>query len=246
MVGHDDCQGVNDRFHLVSCDKYLAKRPRFPTLFYDKWVPDWRDRWQSHFNLGLGIPYEHTYNDGVVTVCGNPFQQTVTQLINGTLSLFHLGSDDRCKRCLLKSCDNGDRCKIPVKFIGGSGLKVALQWWPDNGPCGKCGSHAKKLSVHLGRRPNCAMHYFGPFWDKIIDSWEHASVTDRNTTTFQWWLDQPGTCVCDWDLPCVIGTHLRLRTGTRCLERIATMFEEWIGDGGRPVQAGLNTSWKRG
>jgi len=40
VVAHDDCHGVNDRFHLVSCDKYLAKCPRFPTLFNDKGVPD--------------------------------------------------------------------------------------------------------------------------------------------------------------------------------------------------------------
>jgi len=144
VTGHDGCPGVDDRFHLVSCDRYLAKRPRFPALFNDKRVPEWRDWWQSHFNLRLGIPFEHRDNDSTVTVCGNPFQRTVTQLIDGTLSLFHLGSDDRCTRCLLKSCDKADRCKIPVKLVGGSGWKVALKWWPDNGPFGKCGSSAKR------------------------------------------------------------------------------------------------------
>jgi len=117
VPGHDGSPGAGDRFHLMSCDRYLAKRPRFPTLFNDKRVPKWRDWWQCHFNLGLGTLYEHQDNDGTVTVCGNPFQQTVTQLVNGTLSLFHLRSDDRCTRCLLKSCDMADRCKIPVKFI---------------------------------------------------------------------------------------------------------------------------------
>jgi len=87
VTGHDGCPGVDDRFHLVSCDRYLAKRPRFQTLFNDKRVPEWRDWWQSHFNLGLSIPTEHHDKDGVVTVCGNPFQQTVTQLINRTPSL---------------------------------------------------------------------------------------------------------------------------------------------------------------
>ena len=55
VIGHDDCRGKSDRFHLVSCDRYLAKRPRFPTLFNDKPVHDWCDWWQSHFNLGMGI-----------------------------------------------------------------------------------------------------------------------------------------------------------------------------------------------
>jgi len=73
VVEHDGCQGSNDRFHLVACDGYLAKRPRFPPLFNDKRIPDWRDWWQSHFNLGMGIPSEHKDNDGVVTVCGNLF-----------------------------------------------------------------------------------------------------------------------------------------------------------------------------
>jgi len=45
LVGHDGCQGVDDRFHLVSCDRYLAKRSRFPTLFNDKRIPEWRDWW---------------------------------------------------------------------------------------------------------------------------------------------------------------------------------------------------------
>jgi len=246
VTGHDGCPGVDDRFHLTSCNRYLAKRPRFPTLFNDKRVPEWRDWWQSHFNLGLGIPFEHRDNDGTVTVCGNPFQRTVTQLIDGTLSLFHLGSDDRCTKCLLKSCDKADRCKIPVKFVSGSGWKVALKWWPDTGPCGKCGSNAKRLITHLGRRPECAAHYFDPFWNNIIGGWDHVAVIDRNTTTLQWWLDQPDTCVCGWDLPGVIANHLRLRTGTGCFEQIVAMFEGWVGDGGRPVLTGLSTSWRRG
>jgi len=40
---HDGCPGVDDCFYLVSCDRYLAKPPRFPTLFNDKRVPEWRD-----------------------------------------------------------------------------------------------------------------------------------------------------------------------------------------------------------
>jgi len=80
VIGHDYCRGSNDRFYLMSCDKYLVNRPRFPTLFNDKRIPDWRDWWQLHFNLGMGIPSEYKDNDGVVTVWGNPFQRTVTQL----------------------------------------------------------------------------------------------------------------------------------------------------------------------
>jgi len=40
VTGHDGCRGVDHRFHLVSCDRYLAKCPRFPTLFNNKWVPE--------------------------------------------------------------------------------------------------------------------------------------------------------------------------------------------------------------
>jgi len=146
VTGHDACHGVGDRFHLVSGDRYIAKRPRFPTLFNDMRIPEWRDWCQSHFNLGLGIPSEHTDNDGVVTVCGNPFQRTVTQLINGTLSLFHLGAlDDRCARCLLKSCDGKDKRKLPLRFVEKHGRHVGLTWCPSVGPCGKCGSSAKDI-----------------------------------------------------------------------------------------------------
>ena len=140
VTRHDRCPGVDDRLHLVSCDRYFAKRASFPTLFNNKRVPDLRDWWQSHFNRGLGVPSEHKDNDCVVTVWGNPFQQTVTQLINGTLSLFHLGvPDSRCTRCLFKSCDGGDRCLLPARFVspGGGGRRVALRWGPDVGPSGE-------------------------------------------------------------------------------------------------------------
>jgi len=92
------------------------------------------------------------------------------------------------------------------------------------------------------------MHYFGPFWDNLIADWDHVSVTDRNTAALQWWLDQPGTYMCEWDLPGVVGNHLRLRTGARCFERIVAMFEAWVAEGGRPVLARLDTlcQWRRG
>jgi len=188
VSGHDECSGISDRFHLVSCDKCLAGRLRFPTLFNDKRVPEWRDWWQSHFNLRLGIPSEHQDNDGVVTVCGNPFQRTVTQLINGTLSLFHLGApDSRCTRCLLKSCSGGDKCRLPLKFtsLGGSGRQVALAWWPDSGPCGDCGSRAKIFRAHLRRFPGWALHYFVPFWYNIVHNWDDLPAVDRNTAALQ-------------------------------------------------------------
>ena len=247
VVGHDECPGVDNRFHLVSCDKYLLKRPRFPTLFNDKRVPEWRDWWQSHFNLGLGIPSEHKDNDGVVTVCGNPFQRTVTQLVNGTLSLFHLGApDSRCTRCLLKSCNGSDKCLLPLKFTGGGGRTVALTWWPDTGPCGKCGNKANRVRFHLGRSHDCALSYFMPFWDNIMTRWDDLPVIDRNTTVLQWWSSQPGLCVCDWTPPDVLTNHLRQRGGQSCLEHIVHMFEQWMRDGGRPVLVDMNVVWRRG
>jgi len=236
VTGHDSCPGVDDRFHLVSCDRYLAKRPRFPTLFNDKRVLEWHNWRPSHFNLGLGIPNKHKDNDGVVTVCGNHFQRTVTQLISGTLSLFHLGaSDSRGTRCLLKSCNGGNKCKLPLKFTGAGGRKVALAWWPDAGPCGKCYASAKILRDHLRRFPGCARYYFVPFWDDAMSRWDDLPVIDRNTTALQWWASQPGMCVCNWASPDVIGNHLRLHDGQQSLERIIAAFEEWMRDGGHPA-----------
>jgi len=238
VVGQDGCRGVEDRFHLTSCDRNLVKRPCFPTLFNDKRIPDWRDWWQSHVNLGVGIPSEHKDNHGVVTVCGNPFQRTVAQLINGTLGLFHLGDPDgRCTRCLLKGCSSGDRCMLPVKFIspGGGGRQVALTWWPNGGPCLECGSSAKIFRAHLRRFPGCALCYFVPFWYNVVHNWDELPVIDQNTAALQWWTSQPGVCVCDWTSPDVIGNHLRLRTGQSYLERIVAMFEVSTGDGGRPA-----------
>jgi len=250
VVGHDDCQNAKDRFHLTSCDKYLVKHPRFPTLFNDKRITDWRDWCQSHFNLGMGILSEHKDNDGVVTVCGNPFRRTVTQLINGTLSLFHLGDpDSRSARCLLKGCNGGDKCLLPVKFVcpGGGGRQVALRWSPDVGPCGEFGSSAKIFRAHLHRFPGCALHYFVLFWYNVVHNWEDLPMIDRNTPALQWWTSQPGLCVCNWNSPEVGGNHLRLRAGQSCLEHIVALFEEWTRDGGCPaLHLGLEVVWRRG
>ena len=186
----------------------------------------------------------------MVTVCGNPFQRTVTQLIGGTLSLFHLGDpDSRCTRCMLKSCGSGDKCLLPVKFIspGGGTRRVALTWWPDAGPCGECGSSAKIFRAHLNRFPGCALHYFVPFWYNVVHNWDELPVIDRNRAALQWWADQPGLCVCDWNSLDTVGSHLRLRTGQSCLEHIVAMFEGWTRDGGRPaLHLGMEVVWRRG
>ena len=246
VTGHDECPGVDDRFHLVSCDRYLAKRPSIPTLFNDKRVPVWRDWWQSHFNLGLGIPCEHKDNDGVITVCGNPFQRTVTQLVNGTLSLFHLGApDDRCTRCLLKGCDGRDKCKLLLKFVEKRGRHVGLTSCPLVGPCGRCGSSAKIFRSHLGRFPECARYYFIPFWRNIVLGWDGLPTIDRNTAALQWWLGVSDLCVCGLDSPVLVGGHLRLRAGEGCVERIVSDFNEWSRSGGRPVLVGMDTVWRR-
>ena len=118
LTGHDSCDRHDYRFHLAACNRYSKGRPMLLTLFNDKLIDAWRNWWRSHFNLGLGIPSEHQDNNGTVTVCGNPFQRTVTQLVAGTLTLFHLGVDDRCARCHLARCDGKDLCRIPMRYTG--------------------------------------------------------------------------------------------------------------------------------
>jgi len=126
-------------------------------------------------------------------------------------------------------------------------MKVALKWWPDSGPCGKCGTCVKKLIGHIGRFPACAGYYFEPFWYNVVHNWDELPVIDRNTTALQWWTSQPDLCVCDWTSPGVVGNHLRLRTGQSCLEGIVAMFEVWINGGGRPaLHLGLEVVWRRG
>jgi len=199
----------------------------------------------------MGIPYEHKDNDGVVTVCGNPFQRTVAQLIDGTLSLFHLGhDDDRCTRCLLKSCNGATRCRIPLKFEGsgscGMSRDVALRWWPVDGLCGRCGSTAKHLKAHLRRFHDCAHYYFVPFWYGVAEGWDDMDTIDRNTAALQRWLEQPGDCVCNWLGDAVVSDHLTLQAGEMCLERITSMFKTWINEGHRSVLVGINAVWRRG
>jgi len=246
VTGHDGCPGV-DPFHLVSCDRYLTKRPRFRTLFKDKRVPEWRDWWQSHFNLGLCIPSEHHDNDWVVTVCGNSFQRTVTQLINGTLSLFHLGTpDDRCPRCLLKSSNGKDKCKLPLKLVEKRGRHVGLMWCLSVGSCSKCGSSAKIFQSNLGRFPECARHYFIPFWSNVVVGWDDLPAIDRNTAALQWWLSQSDRCVSGLDFPAVVNNQLRLGAGEGCVSCIVSDFDEWSRGGGRPMLVGMDTEWRRG
>jgi len=69
--------------------------------------------------------------------------------------------------------------------------------------------------------------------------WDDLPVIDRNTTVLQWWLNQPGLCVCDWTSHDVVGEQLRIRHGQSCLERIVDMFEVWMHDAGCPALDGL-------
>ena len=72
------------------------------------------------------------------------------------------------------------------------------------------------------------------------------SAIDRNTTAIQWWLEQPGDCVCDWSGHMVVCDHLRVHSGEECLDRIVRMFEVQINEGHRPVMVGTNAVWRRG
>jgi len=85
-----------------------------------------------------------------------------------------------------------------------------------------------------------------PFWDDIVAGWVDLPVFNRNTAVIQWWTNQPGPCVCNWNSPRIIGDYLRLRNGQLYLERIVAMFEEWLRDSGRPALHKMDVVWRRG
>ena len=75
-VGHEDCDGVEDRFHMVKCPLYLAQRPSFSTLYDDRKVKEWVDWWKRHDYLGMHVVHHKSSIDGIKVVGGNPFDDT--------------------------------------------------------------------------------------------------------------------------------------------------------------------------
>jgi len=69
-------------------------------------------------------------------------------------------------------------------------------------------------------------------------------AVDWNMTALQWWLSQSDWCICGLDSPAIVGSHLRLRAGEGCLERIVAGFGAWSSDGGHPVLMGMNMVWR--
>jgi len=226
VVGHDGCQNADDRFHLTTCGKYLVKRRRFPTLFNDKRIAEWRDWWQSHFNLGMGIPSEHMDNDGVITVCGNPFQRTVTQLVDGTLTLVNLS--ENCLRCLREKCLGDGACRLPLTYI-------PSKWYWDSGDqvCGACNARVMEMGGHWNRKPGCASATKTLFWDRMRRDWDSMEDIWRRSLTIRWSLAEMRcvSCVCGKVFSPVnagIIAHLRTSFGDRCLTTIRMRMEDWM------------------
>ncbi|PUU74859.1 hypothetical protein B9Z19DRAFT_395619 [Tuber borchii] len=114
LYGHDECPRYDERLHLSKCVRYNKEQPGPDSLFQDKQVGRWKEWWQLHMNLGLGIPRALNDGDKLVTVCGNPFEHTVTMLMNGTLKLVEWKKTREW--CYRDRCD-GSGCHVPMASL---------------------------------------------------------------------------------------------------------------------------------
>ena len=101
----------------------------------------------------------------MVTVCGNPFQRTVTQLINSTLTLVNLS--DRCLRCLRERCLGNGACRSPR-------VHIPSKWYWDSGNliCGACDVWVVEMGSYWTRKPVCAVATKALFWDRMRQDWD--------------------------------------------------------------------------
>ena len=152
LVGHYTCRRNDYRFHPPVCGRYSTGHPAFLTLFKDKFIDLWRTWWQSHSNLGLGVPAEHRDNDAqlqsaVTVIPSRGGSHWLTQLIGSTRSLFHLGTADRCTRCLLRSCDcRPEGCCILVKQ-GKSKMPYFAWTHPGEDTCKVCNKSYTRFTI---------------------------------------------------------------------------------------------------
>jgi len=146
----------------------------------------------SYFNLWFGIPYEHQDNDGVVTVCGNPFQRTATQLMNGTLTLVNLS--DNCLRCLRSKCLSDGACRVPLMY-----LPSKLYWDAGGASCDACGVWVTELGGHGTRKPVCAGITKAWLWNWMSREWDSTYDIWRESLTIRWWVAEKKciSCRCD-------------------------------------------------
>jgi len=132
VKGHDTCAGGTERFHIIECSRYMAKRPHRSKLFDDKFVCQWQEWWQHHDYLGFGIPRAHSSLGNVQVVAGNPFNSTIPVI----------GEDgQRVIQALQWGCGHcgethsvGSKCLLPVirlQFPRDTDryfLRVAMEW----------------------------------------------------------------------------------------------------------------------
>jgi len=233
---HRECScGLHEqRYHLLDCPLLADQRPPKNLVFNDKSIPLWIKWWQSHNNFGFGIPTEHANNDDVVTLCGNPFNSTVTVLENGILTMRAVA-----KHC--SWCDNplGKRpmhCSRPI-------MRLPNKWYWIQTSHDKCHYCYKQYPIgairaHFRRNPDCIDGTFRRFWDDAVermntmDDLEERSIVIARTLQTQDSL----RCRCGYvfaNNPSK-SNHLRMRVGWNCYEFYREIVWRWAtrrGDG---------------
>jgi len=224
---HDQCPDGKHELHLSRCQKYLRGRPALHTLFDDKHLPLWIDWWRLHENLPLGIPREYEENEGIVTVCGNPFNGTVTTLVNGILQIMYIKK--KCTWCLRIGCNGGGDCVLPTTILAN------VYYWVNasKGVCPGCDRSivGHSYSVHFTRHPECREMTFDLFWAKtwmdwpnILDDFRRAIVI-AETMCKQ--MDSSCRCGTVFSRSALMRRHLRNRAGAKCYESFYDRVMEW-------------------
>jgi len=217
----DECPDSDERLHLSKCSRYSSGRPRLDTLFSDKHIHEWRTWWQSHMNFGLGIPREHVDLDNTTTVCGNPFNYTVTIMENGSLKLIDLARNrvnrGTCDWCMRTSTCDGTGCYFPTDHMAGT-----WYWIPRTQDCPFCKRpiQVKNISSHFKRYPSCRTGTFQMFWSSVVNEWDTMDRTRQRSAVLIWRLkEQDGLqchCGVTFKTQYTLGQHLKQKVGWRC------------------------------
>lgn len=187
--GHEDCQNVDRRFHLIECSKDVRDRPKPETLYDDRCIDSWKKWWTVNEFLGMGIPTNLPEQIDTRVMFGNPVDNAVTLQKDGKVVVERVG-DGKCKRC---EKSHSGRCLTAMTHLPGRWFFVK----ETDMECPICGAKfgggstsrpaGSGLKSHLSKsRKGCGRKLEIQHWENIASGGDDLEEGVRVSLGLKW------------------------------------------------------------